>query len=107
MADSARTQYPEILKELAAAVAASLIEDGVAPATAHGCAEKSVERLRHLFGGQLCYIPMGLGYNIARRNTEIRRRLKAGESRDAIRRECGLSEMQLRRIEDDDTPSRR
>jgi len=106
MADPA-IKYPEILAELAATVAASLIENGIAPKVAREAAEKAVEDVRANFGGQNIYIPMGLGYNLARRNAEIRRRLAAGENREAIRREFELSEMQLHRIEDDDTPSRR
>ena len=103
----ARQLYPLVLEELAAIVAAALVEAGFEPATAHAAAGKCVERVRADFGGQLVYIPQGLGYNLARRNAEIRRRLANGENRDAIRREFGLSAMQLRRIEDDDSPSRR
>jgi len=88
-------------------VAAALVEAGIAPATAQAAARKSVERVRAEFGGQNVYIPQGLRYNLARRNAEIRRRLAEGESGDSIRRDFGLSAMQLRRIEDDDSPSRR
>lgn len=107
MATDAQPKYPEILEELAATLAASLVETGIAASAARAVADKAVERVRQNFGGELIYIPMGLGYNLARRNVEIRRRLAAGESPDAIRREFGISEMQLRRIESDDTPSRR
>ena len=88
-------------------MAAALVEAGIAPETAHAAARKSVERVRAEFGGANVYIPQGLGYNLARRNAEIRRRLAEGESRDSIRRDFDLSNMQLRRIEDDDSPSRR
>jgi Mor family transcriptional regulator len=107
VATAPQPKYPEILAELAAAVAASLIESGIAAPAARAAADKAVEDVRANFGGQNIYIPMGLGYNLARRNAEIRRRLAAGENREAIRREFGLSEMQLHRIEDDETPSRR
>lgn len=107
MTDTARQRYPIVLEELAANVAAALIEAGIAPATAHAAAGKCIERVRADFGGQLVYIPQGLGYNLARRNAEIRRRLADGESRDAIRREFGVSDVQLRRIEGDESPSRR
>jgi Mor family transcriptional regulator len=107
MTDPARQRYPDVLEDLAAIVAAALVDAGIAHATAHAAARKSVERVRAEFGGQNVYIPQGLGYILARRNAEIRRRLAAGESRDEIRRDFDLSNMQLRRIEDDDTPSRR
>lgn len=100
-------KYPEVLEELAATLAASLIQSGIAREAAELAADKAAERIRLTFGGGLIYIPSGLGYRLARRNAEIRRRLAAGESRDVIRQEFQLSDMQLRRIEADCTPSRR
>lgn len=106
---TARSQaaYPEILEELAEFIAAALVENGLAHGRAAEVALAAVERVRKNFGGALVYIPKGAGYKLAQRNEEIRRRLAAGESRSAIRREYGLSQMQVGRIEKDETPSRR
>lgn len=106
MADAARRQYPEIYEDLAAALLAALVKAGVSRAAARAGAEKAVEHVRYLYGGQYVYFPIGLGYKIAQRNAEIRRRLQAGESRAAIRNDYQLSEQRLKQIEADDTLSR-
>ena len=108
MPDATRPRYPEILEELAATMAASLIKDGIAPVPAHAAADNAVERVQMEYGGgPPIYFPKGLGYKLAKRNVEIRRRLAAGEPRDAIQREFNLTEERVRKIEADDTPSRR
>lgn len=106
MADPA-IRYINVLDELAATMAASLMEDGIAPEKARACAERAAERVQLEFGGgPPIYFPKGLGYQLAKRNTEIRRRLAAGEPRDALRREFNLTDERLRQIEHDETPSR-
>lgn len=102
-----QSTMPEILEQLADAVADALIRQGIAPSLAHNAAYESAEHIRQHFGGSIIYVPRGLGYQLARRNAEIRRRLSEGESRDTIRREFNLTDTQIRRIEADDTPSRR
>jgi Mor family transcriptional regulator len=106
---TARSQasYPEILEELADFLATTLVEKGLARKVADEVALAAVERVRENFGGALVYIPKGAGYKLAQRNAEIRRRLAAGESRSAIGRAYRLSQMQVGRIERDDTPIRR
>jgi len=101
-------RYIEILDELAATMAASLIEDGIPSDRARVAAERAAERVQEEFGGgSPVYIPKGLGYQLARRNAEIRRRLAAGEPRDVVRRAFSLTNERLRQILADDTPSRR
>jgi Mor family transcriptional regulator len=98
---------PQILEEIERTVDAALVKRGIAPSIACEAAEECAEHVHQHFGGAIVYIPKGLGYQVAPRNAEIRHRLAAGESRDAIRREFKLSDMQIRRIEAGDTPRRR
>jgi len=108
MATEPAIKHIEILDEMAATMAASLIEDGVAPGKAHAAADRAAERIQAEYGGGApVYFPKGRGYQVARRNVEIRRRLATGEDRAVIRREFNLTDERLRQIETDDTPSRR
>jgi Mor family transcriptional regulator len=108
VATESAIKYLDILDELAATMAASLIEDGIAPARAHAAADKAAERVQMEYGGgPPIYFPKGLGYKLAKRNVEIRRRLAAGEPRDVIRRDFNLTDERLRQIEADERQSRR
>lgn len=101
-------RYIAVLEEIAATVAAALIEEGIPAAEARAMAEKAADRVQQEFGGgQPIYIPKGTGYQVARRNAEIRRLLTAGGDRTTIRREFDLTEERLRQIEADEMPSRR
>ncbi|MBI3043584.1 MAG: hypothetical protein HYY78_12260 [Betaproteobacteria bacterium] len=100
-------RYPEILASLAETVTEILIRKGIEPEIARSTGEETVEHVRKRFGGELVYIPMGLGYDLDQRNREIRRRLAAGEPRDEVRREFNLSDTTMRRIENGDAPRRR
>ena len=101
MSDAQRQQIPEIYEELAESLTASLKAQRVPPAAARTAVEKAINDTRQRYGGTYVYFPLGLGYKVARRNAEIRRRLRDGEDRDKIRREFELSDMRLRQIERD------
>jgi len=94
----AQPQFSKTLEELEGIFLEALVAAGVARKTAATVAETAIDRFRHTCGGENFYVSMGLGYDTARRNVEIRRRIAAGEDPRDIRREFRLSERQLRRI---------
>jgi Mor family transcriptional regulator len=96
-------KHIELFEEMAATLAASLVKRGVASSAARSVAEEVIEAVHRNFAGQNIYIPSGLGYQVARRNAEIRRRLAAGERREALCREFHISETRVRQIEAEDT----
>lgn len=91
--------YPRILTELAEAITGAIMRKGIAPEMARSLAEEAVEEIRTTFGGEIVYIPQAYHHRLQRRNREIRRLLAAGEPRDAVCRKHGLSDAQLRRIQ--------
>lgn len=99
MNDTARApQVSQTLEELEAIMRDALVACGERPARAEIVAARAAEEVRRIYGGEMLYIPMGLGYKTARRNTEIRRRVEAGENPNVLRREFELSKMQMGRI---------
>jgi len=100
MSEAPRPQLSKTLEELETIFLEVFLGAGIARKVAEAAAEKAIERFRHTYGGEGFYVSMGLGYDTARRNLEIRRRIEAGEDWRVVRREFKLSERQMRRILD-------
>lgn len=98
MPDAIRDQVmPDLLSELAAKLAALLIEEGLPRERAHALGRKAADFVRRDWGGQKIYIPMGQALDISERDQEIARRWH-GRNTLEICREFGISEPHLRRI---------
>ncbi len=97
MNDAVQRQYPEILEDLAAKLAALLAEEGLAPERARAIAWRHVERLRRDWGGQKLYIPMGQSYEVSQRDVEIFRRFN-GRNHVELCREFRITDTYLRTI---------
>lgn len=89
--------YPEFLEELAAKVAALLVDRGFDPALARGVANDCAEYVRLDWGGQRVYIPMGRVFDLSRRDREIAAMWNGSNTRDVCRK-YNISETHLRRI---------
>jgi Mor family transcriptional regulator len=65
-------EYPELLADLALQLREFLITDaGVEPDKADKLARDAVENVRQNWGGQLIYVPTGLGHEVQQRWQEI------------------------------------
>lgn len=91
--------YPELLADIAAHVAAALTEGGVPSQTAKEIGFKTAERVRANFKGQLLYIPTGKGFELAQRDRLIWDRFN-GDNHEQLAREFGLTVPALYRILD-------
>ncbi len=97
MNDAVPRQYPEILEDLAAKLAALLIEEGLAPERARGIAFRHAEQVRRDWGGQKLYIPTGQSYEVTQRDLEIYRRWN-GRNGIELCREFRITDTWLRAI---------
>ena len=86
--------YPEILAEHAAVVAATLVDEGIDIAQAQSLARAVTERVRIALGG--CYIPRGTFLDIDRMRQDIAARWNGSNTRELCR-EYGITERSLRR----------
>lgn len=99
MAESA-LPVPEILVELTAIVAATLVDEGVDAGAAQGHAHAVIERIRRALGGQKIYIPSGKSIDVERMRQDIARRWDGTNTRELCR-EFGISESRLRQCADE------
>jgi Mor family transcriptional regulator len=93
-------QYPEILVELTAIVAATLVDEGVDAGDAHGLSRAVVERVRKAWGGQKIYVPSGKSADVDRMRREIGERWNGTNTRELCA-EFGISESRLRQLVDE------
>lgn len=93
-------QYPEILIELTAIVAATLVDEGVDAGEAGGLSRAVVERVRKAWGGQKIYVPSGKSADVDRMRRDISARWDGTNTRDLCR-EFGISESRLRQLVDE------
>lgn len=98
MAD-AQLKYPEIYDELAAILAASLVEEGAAtPDVAKSVARRFVERLRRSpLAGMKHYFPRGKFLDVAHVREQIGRRWDGTNTRELCN-EFEISETWLREL---------
>lgn len=82
--------YPPILADLRATVAASLIQDGIDAARAEQYAHAAAERIRNEWGGSMPYIPKGMEYELSLRDKEIWDKF-TGHNRDQLIKEYDIS----------------
>jgi Mor family transcriptional regulator len=94
---SAHGHDPDFLSDLAAKLAALLIEEGLPRERADAIARRQVDAVRRDWGGLKPYIPMGRTVDVQRRNIEIQRRWTGSNARELCR-EFEISEIHLRRI---------
>lgn len=97
---NAQAKYNETLYELAALVAASLMDDGLTPEAADAAAWRAVDRVRKSqFGGQKVYIAK-TKYATEYMRAEIRRRWDTRNTRELCI-EFEISESRLRQLFDE------
>lgn len=100
MSTDTAPKYPHEHQELAATVAATLMDGGVAPAAARALAEEVKERLRRVvWGGQKIYFP-STKYTVEHMREEIARRWDGTNTRELCR-EFEISESRLRALADE------
>lgn len=66
-----KKDYPEILAEMVASLAAVLVKHGLDAISANEAAMSATESVRSVFAGQLLYIPRGLSFDISERDEKI------------------------------------
>lgn len=93
MSDPVIPAYLQFLEELAAKIAAVLVDRGLAADLAREAARDCTEYIRRDWGGQKIYVPM----DKARRNDEIAS-LWTGRNTLSLCREYHISESHLRRL---------
>jgi Mor family transcriptional regulator len=97
MANTAPRQDPEFLSDLAAKLAALLVEEGLPRERADAITRMHVEAIRRDWGGLRPYISMGRALDNDKRDAEIARRWNGTNARELCR-EFQISEPHLRRI---------
>jgi len=97
MANTAPRQDPEFLSDLAAKLAALLVEEGLPLVRADAITRRHIEAIRRDWGGLRPYISMGRALDNDKRDAEIARRWNGHNARELCR-EFQISEPHLRRI---------
>lgn len=90
-------EYPELLADLALQLHELLVQNGIDAGHAEDLARKHAEGVRQRWGGQLVYVPTGMGHELMQRWQEIWDKFK-GDNIAELAREYGYSEMTIYRI---------
>jgi Mor family transcriptional regulator len=89
--------YPQVLEELRAIVAATVVDEEIDIDVAYSLSRAVVERVRKAWGGQKIYVPVGTAIDVEIRRREIVRRWNGTNTRELCR-ELGISESRLRQL---------
>ena len=90
-------QYPEILEELRAIVAATLVDKGIDTGAADGASHEVVQRVRKAWGGGNIYIPRGVSMDVEMLRREVQARWNGTNTRE-LSHELGITERRLRQL---------
>jgi|CXWL01.1.fsa_nt_gi Mor family transcriptional regulator len=91
-------EYPELLADLALQLRELLIEKAHLPNDqAELIAREAAEHVRKDWGGQIIYVPTGLGHDVQQRWLEIWNKFK-GDNVSELASEFGCSEIHIYRI---------
>lgn len=91
-------EYPELLADLALLTREFLIDRAHVPSEqAELFARELAERVRHNFGGQIIYVPTGMGHDVAQRWQQIWNRFK-GDNVPELAREFDCTEIHIYRV---------
>lgn len=98
MAMNLGPEYPELLADMALQLREFLIEEaGVAEDKAEAFARDAAERVRQNWGGQLVYVPTGLGHEVLQRWEQIWAKF-SGDNVPALAKEFDCTEIHIYRI---------
>ena len=89
--------YPEFLEELAAKIAAFLVDRGLDPVTSQAAGQDCAEYVRRDWGGQRIYIQMGRTFELGQRDRELAARWTGRNTRELCL-EYRITETHLRRV---------
>lgn len=89
--------YPEVLSDLAYQLGKSLVKEGIAKSQAETAAKSAAAFISEHWGGQLIYFPKAAKFNIANRDSEIRKKWNGKNILDLCR-EYSLSRQRLYQI---------
>lgn len=91
-------KYPEILDELAAMFAATIVDDGFAtPEAARASSLRFADRVRRELGGQKVYIPRGRDLDVEAARRAIAERFTGNNIRELCR-DLDISESRFRQL---------
>lgn len=94
---SQKSNYPELLMDLADQVSAKLVALGTDMEKAAEIGFSVAEHVRENWSGQSLYLPKGVQYALSRRDTEIFERFN-GRNHEALAREYNLTVMRIYQI---------
>lgn len=92
-----KSNYPELLMDLADQVSAKLVELQIDMEKAAEIGLATAEHIRENWSGQSLYIPKGVHYEFSRRDMEIFDRFN-GQNHQALSREYNLTVMRIYQI---------